>query len=135
MANSLSQRSLGPMGLEPKGERVAKPVATRSDTVAIDICELIVKAFVIHGYTDEQAAAAFKTNYKVYLKAMNTAPNYDAYNPILKRLGQIPADVLKEFAGLLAEKVGLSSGIDSAKVEASVRVADAVLNLMKVSSR
>lgn len=123
------------MGLEQPVERVAKPLAKSSDTVAINVCELIVKAFVMHGYSDEQAAAALKTNYKVYLKAMNTSPNYDAYNPILKRLGQIPRDVLIEFSDLLSEKLGRSTGIDSAKVEASVRVADAITHLLKVNSR
>jgi hypothetical protein len=61
--------------------------------------------------------------------------NYPKHNAVMKRLGAVPADVLKEFASLLAEKVGLSAGIDTAKVQAADQLANAVLNVLKVSQR
>ena len=132
MSHRLSQPNIALMGEVPKGEKVARPIATHSESVAIDFCELVVSAFVRKGYTDQQAAAALQTNYKVYQKAMNTAPNYEAYNPIMKRLGQIPGDVLKEFAALLAERVGLAIGVESERAAVALELANNIERLMKV---
>lgn len=133
-ASSMS-RSLWPTGVESKGEKVATPIATRSESLAIDFCQLVTDAFVRKGYTDQQAAAALQTNYKVFQKAMSTAPNYAAYNPIMKRLGQIPGDVLFEFTSLLAERVGLAVGVESERAAAALEFANAAMRLMKAEQR
>ncbi len=128
-------RSLWPVGVELPDERVATPVATTSDSFAIDFCDLVVSAFTRQGYSDKEAAAAIQTPYKVYLKAINTAPDYDAYNPVMKGLRYAPVEVIRDFFALGAAKVGLSHGIDHAKVEAAVRLSDAVTHLLRVSQR
>lgn len=129
MMNNSRQLNLPPQEVQ----RLSTAVAPSGKSLSIDFCELVVSAFIRCGHNREQAAGLLHMAPTQFTKCFG--PNYPKHNPVMKRLGQIPADVLKEFASLLAEKVGLSAGIDSAKVEASVRVADAVLNLMKVSSR
>lgn len=109
-------------------ETHGKPVS-----VAVDVCDLVVSAFVRKGYNRQQAAGLLNMKESQFSKAFSA--NYPDQNTVMKRLGQIPGDVLREFAALLAERVGLSIGINAAKVEASERLADAVLNVLKVSAR
>ena len=134
--NSLPiDRSLWPVGVETAGKTVSRPQETAGNSVAIDICDLVVSAFSGRGYDDQNAAAIFGMSKSTFSKSFRDANQEYANNGAMKRLGQIPRDVLEAFSDSLSAKLGRSIGIDSAKVEASVRVADAVLNLMKVANR
>lgn len=101
--------------------------------MSVDLCELVVAAFTRCGHNRQQAAGMLHMKESQFTKAFSQ--NYPDQNTVMKRLGQVPADVLKEFASLLAERMGLGAGIDNEKVEASVRLADAVTHLLKVNAR
>lgn len=119
--------------LEVKRVSVTTESHGKAVAVAVDLCDLFVSAFVRQGYNRQQAAGLLNMKESQFTKAFSA--NYPDQNTVMKRLGQVPGDVLKEFATLLAERVGLSVGIDHAKVDAAVRLSDAVTHLLKVASR
>jgi hypothetical protein len=128
-------RSLWPVGVEMAGKTVSTPLETPSNSVAIDICDLVVSAFAGQGYDDQNAAAILGMSKATFSKSFRDANQEYPNNGAMKRLGQIPRDVLCAFSDALSAKLGRSVGIDNAKVQASVQVADAVLNLMRVAQR
>ncbi len=114
-------------------KRISATTETHGKSLSVDLCELVVTAFTRCGYSGQQAAGMLDMKHSAFSKAFSH--NYPDQNPAMKRLGAVPIEVIREFASLLAAQVGLSSGIDSAKVEASVRLAEAVTNLLRVANR
>jgi len=128
------QLTTGPMGLERN--KVSVRTETHGNSVAVDFCELIVDAFTRTGYSDVNAAAILDMKKGAFSKALRDVNGkYPDQNPLMKKLGQIPAEVLREFFALGSARVGLSTGIDHAKVQASVEFAEAAMRLLKVSER
>ncbi len=107
-------------------ESHGKPVS-----VAIDLCELVVSAFVRKGYNRQQAAGLLNMKESQFSKAFSA--NYPDQNTCMKRLGLVPVDVLKEFASLLAERVGLAVGVESERAVVAMALADNIERLMKVA--
>lgn len=130
---SRHQLALGPLGLPAK--KVSAPAESHGNPLAVDLCELVVAAFTRSGYNRQQAAGLLEMSPSSFTRAFSDSDVYADQNVAMKRLGHAPAGVLKEFAALLAERVGLSAGIDSAKVQASVDFAEATLRLLKVAER
>lgn len=129
MSRAITQLNLPPREVK----RVSVVTEPYGKSLSVDLCELVVSAFVRKGYNRQQAAGVLNMKESQFTKAFSQ--NYPDQNTVMKRLGQIPSDVLKEFASLLAEQVGLGAGIDNEKVTAAVQVADAINHLMKVSAR
>lgn len=121
------------MGLE--GKRVSATTESHGKPLAVDFCELVVMAFTRSGYNRQQAAGLLEISPSSFTRAFSDGPAYEDQNVVMKRLGKVPAEVIREFAALLAERVGLSAGIDNAKVDAAVRFSEAAMHLLKVSER
>lgn len=130
---SAAYLAMGPKGLPVK--EVSASTESHGNPLAVDLCELVVAAFTRSGYNRQQAAGELGISPSSFTRAFSSGDVYADQNVVLKRLGSVPAEVLKEFAALLAERVGLSAGLDSAKVQASVEFAEATLRLLKVSER
>lgn len=130
--SSSMDRSLWPVGVETAGKAVSRPVETAGNSVAIDICELVVLAFTRHGYDDQNAAAILGMSKSTFSKCFRDANQEHANNGAMKRLRQIPFEVMREFAGLLAAKVGLSVGVESERAAVALDLANNIERLMRV---
>lgn len=103
MASS-RQLTIGPVGLE----RVSSGVATTSKSVAaVDLCELLERAFRVEGHTEKIAAAMLGMSPQSFSKAMG---QQYVDNPVMKRLGTAEnRQPLKRFLALACEAVGMET--------------------------
>jgi len=126
--------AMGPKAME--GKRVSNALETHGNSLAIDFCELVVAAFTRCHHDDKQAAAVLGMSASNFSKSLrDTNGQHPSNNAVMKKLSNAPQEVIREFAVLLAARVGLSAGIDHAKVQASVEFAEAAMRLLKVSER
>lgn len=130
MSSIASSRQLSLPPREVKRLSAVTESSGKSVSVAVDLCELVVSAFVRKGYNRQQAAGMLNMKESQFSKAFSA--NYPDQNTTMKRLGQIPGDVLKEFASLLAERVGLAIGVESERAAVALALADNIERLMKV---
>lgn len=131
------QLGLGPMALQEVATPLASPsnpVATPAKDGAVPICDLALKAFQRAGYDSQQAAALLGMTPPNFTKAFSA--NWPETNPVMKRFGEKAGRaVLREFALLLCEDLGLSVAGPDTERHALADVLQACASYVRVMER
>lgn len=132
---SSMDRSLWPVGVETAVKTVSTTPETAGNSVAVDFCDLVVTAFTRQGYSDQNAAAILGMSKSTFSKAFRDTNGVHENNGAMKRLKDAPAEVLREFFALGAERVGLAIGVQSERAAIAVTLADNIERLLTVGKR
>lgn len=100
---------------------------------AIDLCGIWVRACARAGFNEQQSAGLLGMTPSNYTRAMS--PHYPKNNPVMKAAGATPREVLREFALLLCEDLGLTVNGPDVERHALADVLAACATYVRVLSR